>query len=277
MSRKMTTCFLISVYINDDFEDFKLAIESCINQTVIVDKIIIVFDGDVKNSVSKYCYHIEKFHKEIEIVIVKCKTNIGLGAALNKGLKSSNEDIIFRMDSDDISRKNRVEEIMKFFKKHEDVGIVGSYISEFNEKLGDIHRIRKVPLNSDKILKQLKFSCPFNHVSVAFRLSVLPCNPYETKYHRLEDYPTWYNLLVKHKLKCANINKVLVDVKLGKEFLNKRRGFILFKSLFKVYLLMYNENYINFLIFTRNVVIRFIQFVIIPKKILNLLYILVRK
>jgi len=275
MSDKLTTCFLISVYINDNFEDFKIAINSCINQTVLVNKIIIVFDGDVKENISNYCNNI--ITHQIDIEIVKCKNNVGLGAALNKGFEVIKEDIVIRMDSDDISRKNRVEEIINFFNKHPNIGIVGSYISEFNETLGDMSKIREVPLNSIKILNQLKFSCPFNHVSVAFKFNLLPSNPYETSYYRLEDYPTWYKLLVEHKLKCANIGKVLVDVKLGKDFLNKRKGLKLYKSWFKVYLVMYNDNFINLLFFLRNIIIRFIQFNLLPKRILTEMYNLTRK
>ncbi|TVZ55487.1 glycosyl transferase family 2 [Lutibacter sp. Hel_I_33_5] len=274
MSNKLKTCFLISVYINDNLEDFKKAIDSCINQTVLANRIIIVFDGAVKESISNYCNNIKSI---INIEIVKCTNNVGLGAALNKGFKYVKEDIVIRMDSDDISRSNRVEKIIDFFYKNPNIGVVGSYISEFNESIGDMSNIREVPLDSTSILNQLKFSCPFNHVSVAFKFNFLPSNPYEINYYRLEDYPTWYKLLVKHGLKSANIDEVLVDVKLGKDFFNKRKGLKLYKSWFRVYSVMYNDNYINFLILLRNNIIRFIQFNLLPKKILMLMYNLYRK
>ena len=274
MLHNLKSCFLISVYINDNLEDFKLAIDSCINQTVLANRIIIVLDGAVKENISSYCDILNSL-PNIEIVV--CKNNVGLGAALNMGLKFVEEDIVIRMDSDDLSRSNRVEKIIEFFKENPDVDIVGSYISEFNETLGDISKIREVPLDSKSILNQLKFSSPFNHVSVAFKFNRLPSNPYETFYYRLEDYPTWYKLLVKHQLKCANIDNVLVDVKLGKHFLDKRKGLKLYKSWLMVYSMMYNDKYINFLVFLKNNAIRFIQFNLLPKKILMLLYNLSRK
>ena len=274
MNKKLSTCFLVSVYINDSLEDFKKAINSCLNQTVLADKIIIVFDGKVKESIDKFCNSIQS---QVKIKLVKYPKNVGLGSALNKGLSFVEEDIVIRMDSDDISRKNRVEKIIEFFNKNQDIGIVGSYISEFKEIKGDIEMIRKVPLNSDLILKKLKFSCPFNHVSVAFNYKFLPKNPYQINYNRLEDYPTWYSLLVKYNLKSSNIGEVLVDVKLGTSFLDRRTGFILFKSWFKVYKIMLNDGYISFFIFIRNMIVRFIQFNLLPKKILLILYTLNRK
>ena len=274
MNKKLSTCFLVSVYINDSLEDFKKSINSCLNQTVLADKIIIVFDGKVKESIDKFCNSIQS---QVKIKLVKCPKNVGLGSALNKGLSFVEEDIVIRMDSDDISRKNRVKKIIEFFNKNQDIGIVGSYISEFKEIKGDIEMIRKVPLNSDLILKKLKFSCPFNHVSVAFNYKFLPKNPYKINYNRLEDYPTWYSLLIKHNLKSSNIGEVLVDVKLGTSFLDRRRGFSLFKSWLKVHKIMRNDGYINSFIFVRNIITRFIQFNLLPKQILLILYTLNRK
>jgi len=274
MNKKLSTCFLISVYINDSLKDFKQAINSCLNQTVLADKIIIVFDGEVKDGIHKFCNSIQS---QVKIKLVKCPQNVGLGSALNKGLIFVEEDIVIRMDSDDISRNIRVEKIIEFFNKNQDIGIVGSYISEFKQIKGDIEMIRKVPSSSNLILKKLKFSCPFNHVSVAFNYKLLPKNPYEVSYNRLEDYPTWYSLLVKNNIKSSNIEEVLVDVKLGENFIDRRRGFSLFKSWLKVYKIMRNDGYINSFIFVRNIITRFIQFNLLPKQILLILYKLNRK
>jgi len=112
---------------------------------------------------------------------------------------------------------------------------------------------------------------------VAFNYKLLPKNPYEVSYNRLEDYPTWYSLLVKNNIKSSNIEEVLVDVKLGENFIDRRRGFSLFKSWLKVYKIMRNDGYINSFIFVRNIITRFIQFNLLPKQILLILYKLNRK
>ena len=181
----MTTCFLISVYINDNYNDFVKAINSCLNQTIPPTKIIIVKDGPIKKNISNYCYKISTKHN---VLLVDCAENLGLGSALNKGFNFVEEDIVIRMDSDDISRFNRVEK----------------------------------------------------------------------------------------KIRSANISEVLVDVKLGDDFLKRRIGFKLFNSWLKVYNIMRKDGYISTKIFYRNAVIRFIQFNLLPKKFLSILYSLSR-
>ena len=269
----MTTCFLISVYINDNYNDFVKAINSCLNQTIPPTKIIRVKDGPIKKKILNYC---SKISTKQNVLLVDCVENVGLGSALNKGFDFVEEDIVIRMDSDDISRSNRVEKIIEFFKKNPETGIVGSYISEFINEIGDKNMIRKVPVDSASILEKLKFSCPFNHVSVAFNYKFLPKNPYRINFDRLEDYPTWYYLLVPKKIRSANISEVLVDVKLGNDFLKRRIGFKLFNSWLKAYNIMRKDGYISSIIFYRNAVIRFIQFNLLPKKFLSILYTLSR-
>ena len=269
----MTTCFLISVYINDNYNDFVKAINSCLNQTILPTKIILIKDGPIKKTISNYCSKISAKHN---VLLVDCPENVGLGSALNRGFKFVNEDIVLRMDSDDISRINRVENTINFFKNNPDIAIYGSYISEFKETLGDFCRVRKVPLNTKKIMDKLKFSSPFNHVSVAFNFKLLPSDPYKTNYNRIEDYATWYNLLVKYKLAAYNSSDILVDVKLGKDFINRRKGFKLFKSWYNFYNKLYQDNYISRLIFYRNIIIRYIQFNFLPERLLSILYFLSR-
>lgn len=270
----MTTCFLISVYYNDNYNDFVKAIDSCLNQSVSPDKIIIVQDGPIKKTISTY---IDYISKKNNILLVNLLQNQGLGNALNRGLEYVTEDIVLRMDSDDISRINRNENTINFFKNNPDTAIYGSYISEFKEFLGDFDRIRKVPLDYDAIVEKLKFSSPFNHVTVAFNYRLLPSNPYKTNFDRIEDYATWYNLIVKYKLHACNSNDILVDVKLGKDFINRRKGFKLYLTWYKFYKSLYYDNFISIFIFYRNILIRFIQFNCLPKQLLSLLYFFSRK
>lgn len=269
----MTTCFLISVYINDNYNDFVKAINSCFNQTISPTRIIIVMDGPVKRKILDYC---TKISVKNNVLLVNCPENVGLGSALNKGFKFVNEDIVLRMDSDDISRANRVENTINFFKNNPDIAIYGSYITEFKETLGDFNRVRKVPLNTKEIMRKLKFSSPFNHVSVAFNFKLLPNDPYKINYNRIEDYATWYSLLVKYKLAAFNSSDILVDVKLGKDFINRRKGFKLFKSWYNFYNKLYQDNYITRVIFYRNIIIRYIQFNFLPERLLSILYFLSR-
>jgi len=262
----MTTSFLMSIYINDVLRDVESAINSCLNQSVKPDSIYLVLDGPVKEDIKDYLSLLPSFCHVIPLA-----NNVGLGAALNCGLTHVREDLVFRMDSDDISRLDRIEKSIDYFRRNPKCDILGGVISEFKEDLGDSARLRVVPITSPTILKQMRFSSPLNHVSVCFRRASLPIAPYTEKYIRLEDYSTWYKLY-KLGLSFANISDVLVDVKLGENFLSKRKGWVTFHSFRNLYANMMEDGFISpfqFVVFT---VIRFVQYCVLPKFLLHRLY-----
>ena len=90
------------------------------------------------------------------------------------GLEQASHEWIFRMDSDDICRKNRFELQVEEILKKPQLDVLGGYISEF-ETLPSVPSVpsgtRVVPLLHHKILSALPVYCPFNHVTVAFRKS----------------------------------------------------------------------------------------------------------
>jgi len=51
-----------------------------------------------------------------------------LPIALNRGIRESKGKYIARMDADDISMSNRLEEQVNFMERHQDVGVVGSWV-----------------------------------------------------------------------------------------------------------------------------------------------------
>ena len=76
------------------------SLRSIINQSEKIFEIIIINDGSKDNSEKKILSIIKK-----NIKYFKNKTNKGLAYSLNKGIKKSSGDLIFRMDADDISKK----------------------------------------------------------------------------------------------------------------------------------------------------------------------------
>ena len=62
------------------------------------------------------------------------------------------------------------------------------------------------------------------HVSVMFRKDhVIDAGSYDIKYTSVEDYALWSTMLVRG-YKFANIDKVLVQVRSGKEMIYRRGG-----------------------------------------------------
>ena len=106
---------LVSVLIdNYNYANFlSECIESVLNQTYQNFEIIIVDDGSSDNSKEI----IEKYTKKDERIKTIFKKNGGQASAFNEGIKHCEGEIISFLDSDDLFKENKLEEIVKVFKE----------------------------------------------------------------------------------------------------------------------------------------------------------------
>ena len=95
---------LMSLYIKEKPEYFIQCMESVLKQTVMPEQIVIVKDGaltpELENTLKKY---IENDHDLY--TIVPLEKNMGLGLALAEGIKHCRNNLVARMDTDDIAVK----------------------------------------------------------------------------------------------------------------------------------------------------------------------------
>ena len=167
---------------------------------------------------------------------------MGLGIALQKGLEKCRCDYVARMDSDDIAVRERFEAQSEYMKKNTDVSVVGGYISEFVEE-GKSLRTKIMPLNHEELYKYGKYRNPLNHMTVFFRKKdVLEVGGYQSM-PGLEDYYLWSRMLAQ-KYKIANIDKVLVNARLG-NFSNRRGGLGYFLTYFRLRKIQNKLHYTN--------------------------------
>ena len=96
------------------------AVDSILAQTFEDWKFVIVNDGSTDGS-AKYLESL----KDPRIQVVT-QENQGLAAALNNGLQHCDTTYVARLDSDDISLPNRLEEQVKYLDEHPEVGMLGS-------------------------------------------------------------------------------------------------------------------------------------------------------
>src|SRR5690606_4166533 len=83
----------------------------------------------------------------------KLVKNVGLGPALNTGLKICKNELIARMDTDDISLPNRCELQLKEFEIDPNLTILGTNVDEFYDDPENIISSRVVPANHQDILQ----------------------------------------------------------------------------------------------------------------------------
>ncbi|CRZ34502.1 glycosyltransferase [Herbinix hemicellulosilytica] len=166
---------LMSIYKKEKPEYFIQSIESMINQTLRPDEIVIVKDGeltkDLENIIEHYIYKYPGLFN-----IVPLKENVGLGKALDEGLKYCKNELVARMDTDDISLPERCEIQVKEFIKNPKLSIVGTMIDEFYDDPKNVISSRIVPTSNYEIHKFIKRRSPFNHPTVMFKKSdVIRC------------------------------------------------------------------------------------------------------
>lgn len=260
---------LISVYNKENPLFLEKSLLSILEkQTLIPNEIVVVKDGDLTKPLNVVLNkYLSKYPNILKIY--GYSKNKGLGYALNFGLDKSSNEIIFRMDSDDIAHPSRFEKQLKAFNNKDNVVIIGSNIEEFNIEPYDLNRIRVVPYSSLAINKMKRYRNPFNHMTVAFKKSsILECGGYKPM-PGYEDYYLWMRVLKKYN--GFNLSDNLVYARVGNGMIARRRGFDFFLNEFKFQKTLLSENLITYLDFIKNIFLRLFPR-LLPKKILELIY-----
>ena len=213
---------LLSVYHKENASYFNAALLSIENQTFTPDQIVIVKDGPLSFELEQVIVMHTK-SSSISYTVVALEKNVGLGTALNEGIKYCRYEWIARMDSDDIMLPDRFEKQFSFLKKHSNVDVLGGWICEFDDNPQQCARKRKVPSSYGEIVKFAKYRNPMNHVTVIFRSSVVKSVGGYLPMNGFEDYYLWMRMLKSGKY-FANIPDVLVKVRTGKDMIRRRQG-----------------------------------------------------
>jgi len=261
---------LTSVYRNDHPEYFTRAIQSvCSDQTVQPSEIILVVDGPVSKPLEDT---IKKFERELAILKIHwLPENVGLGLALQKGLTYATNDIVARMDSDDIAEPDRFEKQLNYMYKHPDVDIIGGQIAEFINEPTNIVGKREVPTNHYDISEYIKSRCPFNHMTVMFRKkAVMSVGNYQP-WHFNEDYYLWIRM-AEAGYKFANLPDTLVNVRVGADMYRRRGGWKYFKSEKGLQDYMLHRKMISLPRYCYNVLGRFAVQVAMPNRFRGLIF-----
>lgn len=255
----------MSVYKNDNPIYFDRALESItLLQTILPDEIVLVVDGPISQELDSV---ISKYEKEYKIFnVIRLQQNGGLGNALKIAVDSARNEIIARMDSDDIALQTRFEEQLKLFKENPDLDIVGGDISEFVDTDENIVAYRKVPKSDSEIKECIKVKCPLNHVTVMYKRSAVnKAGGYMDLFWN-EDYYLWIRMY-EQNCKMANTGTVLVNVRTGKDMYKRRGGIKYYKSEKFLQRYMYKRKIIGVSTYFINLTKRFIVQVCMPPRI----------
>ena len=234
---------LMSLYIKEKPEYVEECFQSLLRQTVPANEWVVVEDGPLTDELYAV---LEKYQKEHPGLIkrVPLEKNQGLGLALRAGVPECSNELIARMDTDDICREDRFEKQLAVFEKEPELDIVGSHEDEFEDTPDQIVAKRTVPLTDKEIKKYQKRRDGFNHVTVMFKKkAVLAAGNYQSC-PLMEDTYLWARMMMKG-VKCRNIDESLVFVRIGKNMYERRGGWAYFKKYRQGFKMVYSTGFIS--------------------------------
>lgn len=207
---------VMSVYNGERY--IKESIESVLNQSEKDFEFIIIDDGSTDKSLEI----IKEYEERDDRIKLISRENKGLIYSLNEGIELSNSEYIARMDCDDISNPERLEEQLKYMKEN-NLAICGSFaesIDKDGNEIGDM----VYPTGLNNIRRFAILHNPFIHPSVMFKKSIIQkVGSYKSFFKYIEDYELWTRIIFKHSV--DNIPKQLLRYRLHDNQITRRFNF----------------------------------------------------
>ena len=208
---------LMSLYRKEKPEYLRLALDSMLNQTVKPDEIVLVEDGPLTDGLYAVLDEYPMLHR------VKNGTNLGLGLALNVGLKECRNELVARMDTDDCSKPERCEKQLARYEEKPYLAIVGSHIDEFVGDISNVVSQRVVPTSSEEIYNYAKKRSAFNHPTVMYSKTAVLENKGYTDLKRNQDVDL-FGRMQYAGYKAENIDEALLWFRSSDDLAKRRRS-----------------------------------------------------
>ena len=226
---------LMSVYSKEQALFLRESIESMLSQTIMPKDFVLVCDGPLTDALEDVISCFEKEYPQL-FQVVRLPKNVGLGRALNEGMKRCRFECVARMDSDDISLPDRMEKQLAAMRKQE-ADIVSATLVEFNEQHPQGYMKRRLPQTHEEIVKFARRRNPFNHPCVVYKkTSVIESGGYQ-HFPGFEDYYLWVRMLMSGK-KGYNLDDTVLKMRVSG--MHRRRGGLSYAKTiikFRLYLL----------------------------------------
>ncbi|MBR0139214.1 MAG: glycosyltransferase [Firmicutes bacterium] len=234
---------LMSVYYREKPEYLRESLMSIYGQTVPADDVVLVCDGPLIEGLDAVIDDMKALFGE-RLLVHRLEKNVGLGKALNEGIKYCGNDLVARMDSDDISRPERCGLQLWVFEEHPELSIVSGTVEEFSSSPDVIEARRVLPETNEEILKFAKTRNPFNHPCVMYRKSAVKAAGGYLDFYLLEDYYLWIRMLT-NGARGYNLQQPLLWMRAGSAMYSRRGGLKYAKSQAALFRYMRDEGFIS--------------------------------
>lgn len=184
---------LMTTYARDKADHLRQALESLACQTKRAAQHVLVVDGPIDRDQDAV---ILEFVEKLSLEVIRLAVNVGLGGALQAGLKACVQPWCARMDGDDISEPTRLEEQWKAICNDPSLDLVASWTAEFEDSPERISAYKTGPVEHSAIVRTLYWRNVVHHPTVLMRMTKLQqAGGYTTEYHLLEDYDLFLRLV----------------------------------------------------------------------------------
>ena len=245
---------LMSVYHREKPEYLKQSIESIQAQTLSTNDFVLVCDGPLNEQLDSVIATKQQEMGE-SLNVVRLAKNGGLGNALNEGIKHCKNELVARMDSDDIAYPNRCEKQIAVFNTHPEVSICSGIVEEFTTDPNTVDTKRVPPETNAEIVEFAKKRNPFNHPCVMYKKSAVEAVGSYQDFYLLEDYYLWLRMLMAGD-QGYNIQESLLHMRAGSDMYLRRAGWKYAKTQAKLFKFMKDENFIGNAQYIKSCVIR---------------------
>ena len=245
---------LMSVYYKEHPEYLRQSMQSIYDQTIPTDDFVLVCDGPLPPALDTVITDMQKIFGS-RLHVIRLLKNGGLGNALNVGMQQCKNNLVSRMDSDDISRSDRCERQLAVFRDHPEFSLVSGIVEEFSDTIDHVTVRRIVPEQQADILAFAKKRNPFNHPCIMYKKSDVEAAGGYQDFYLLEDYYLWIRMLQQGFI-GYNLQEPLLWMRSGSDMYKRRGGWKYFLSQRKLLCYMHQSKFISYSQYLMGIFIR---------------------
>lgn len=181
----MTPRVTVLTTVYNGLPHLREAIESALNQTYRDFEYLIIDDASTDASVECILTY-----DDPRIRLVRNEKNLGTANTINEGLALITTPYVIRLDHDDVSLPNRIEEQIDYLDKHPDIAIVCSWEHTIDADGTRLRSWKRTIDNYGEFLAPILLGlCPIWHPSIAFRKdAMVAAGGFDAAYTRAEDF-----------------------------------------------------------------------------------------
>ena len=213
---------LMPVYYKEHPDYLRQSMQSIYDQTVPTDDFVLVCDGPLTPELDAVISGMQQ-QFGLRLHVCRLSKNGGLGKALNFGIGQCKNDLVARMDSDDVSRPDRCQRQLAIFHDHPEYSLVSGIVEEFSDTITNVSVRRIVPEHQDDIITFAKKRNPFNHPCIMYKKSDVEAAGGYQDFYLLEDYYLWIRML-QNGFIGYNLQEPLLWMRAGNDMYKRRGG-----------------------------------------------------